>query len=911
MYKYKCLILATGILVVFSIFSLDSLAAIEQLTDDIKLLIQSGETEQADIKIEQLKSDNSSDLALPDSLLDIAYTYRKAHKAVKADENYRFISSNFAGTWSGIFATLQVDKYEIQTLIKNEDYSLAELKLDALKDNYSGNADLEGAIFDVMFSYRRACRYDDHKQLCQYFLDNYPRSNLAESVALWIRTYDITDVISGGNYDTAETMTDQLILDFAKASHLPDRIYDIARAFKRSGEIQYSNDFYQYIIINYPESPAAKNASLQITNDEVLYMIDQGSYVQAGSAVEQMKVDFASSPSISNKLYHIADRFQRSGESERAKALYQYILDNYPDCSCARSSGLFVNSFEINDVIARGSYDMAIAKTEQLQTDFADSPYLSGWLYGIAGNFYRAGQTEKAKNTYQYIVNNFSGSVDAENASLWINTFDIKDLISGGNYTQAEEAIYQLKADFSDISQLPGNLYILADEFDRTGQINTALDIYEYIVNNYPNSSKALISGLYINSHSIGTLIEQGNYEQAREAVTQLRTDFTDNPYLADSLYGIAGSFWKEGQRQSSKDIHQYIVNNFSNEAVARSSEFILKRMDISEMIEVGNYIDADFKIAELRKNDFDNDLLSAALFDFGQHYESLSDIETAKTFYNEIVIDCPDSCYAVRSELKLRRITIDDLIKSGNYQTARSEVIRLKEDFPDNDLLKVKHELMVIAFNYTKAGQVSSARELYQEIINISPESRDKNVALLRLNMLDYFSHIDSGETSLAENVIVMIENSMRDTQYLPLGLFIIAEEYYRRGTQQQTMEPDICLQKAIDICENKVLTNALTDEHTKAECYMILAGAHRYLGNYTVSSGYYQLYADNFPQRRQAWYSRLMIGRNHEELITEDTVDSSQAKDVIVSEYTKLIEDYPNSKGAKIAKQWLNRNQ
>ncbi len=51
-------------------------------------------------------------------------------------------------------------------------------------------------------------------------------------------------------------------------------------------------------------------------------------------------------------------------------------------------------------------------------------------------------------------------------------------------------------------------------------------------------------------------------------------------------------------------------------------------------------------------------------------------------------------------------------------------------------------------------------------------------------------------------------------------------------------------------------------------------------------------------------------MIGRNYENLIKQGLLSEAEAKPLIRTAYTELLQEYPNCKAVTAAQNWLNRN-
>jgi len=138
---------------------------------------------------------------------------------------------------------------------------------------------------------------------------------------------------------------------------------------------------------------------------------------------------------------------------------------------------------------------------DELTADFAGHPDLAQALYRIARQYeQRPRNYHKAKSIYQAIVNDFPDSEHGLKAELNVSKINVILRIESGEDSDAESAIDSLIADSNDFQRLPGALYRIAEKYRRAGQYADANDIYQEIIEQYPDDSGADLSKYWIHS---------------------------------------------------------------------------------------------------------------------------------------------------------------------------------------------------------------------------------------------------------------------------------------------------------------------------------------------------------------------------------------------------------------------------
>jgi len=318
----------------------------------------------------------------------------------------------------------------------------------------------------------------------------------------------IISLIKEGNYAQAQTQTQKMIDDFPENPDLPKVIYNIAEGYRWStrpdkDKYEYARIFYQQVIQSYPDSAYADKAALGISRGKVLSLIVSQDFDAAGQALDEMVASFPNHPNLPDELYWIARKYGWSERHEEEKAVYQQILQNYPDSPFADKARLGFSRAAVQSLVMSQDYDGAKKALDKLVADFSEHPDLHDALYWIAVRYVWSGRFEDAKRVYQQIIQNYPDSPSVSSARLGFSRADVLSLMMLQDYNRAKEALDKMIVDFSGHPDLPDAILTmgrqcydegiskesegLADE--AKDRFEKAAKIWDRLVNELPTSS--------------------------------------------------------------------------------------------------------------------------------------------------------------------------------------------------------------------------------------------------------------------------------------------------------------------------------------------------------------------------------------------------------------------------------------
>jgi len=462
-----------------------------------------------------------------------------------------------------------------------------------------------------------------------------------------------------------------------------EMLFEKARKYDRERKYEDAKYYYLQIIQHYPDSPEANRARLDISKVKVLSMFDPEQVDDVPTALDKLIADFSKHPYLPEALYTIAERYQYARKPEKAKALYQDIATDYPDTDYAFESLkklalLYVD--EGNEFETRQTLDRMTQK-------FSGRPDLADALYEVAERYeWKWGKYKEAQLIYQQIIQQSPGGSPAEGGTLNLSRMNVISLIESGDYSQAQQAIDKLVAEFSKHPDLARTLYGIAGRYEKVEKYDEVKTIYKSILTDYPHTDYALQAQKKLAIINI----EQGNDIKGLVALDKLIADFKHHKGIPDAIYEIAQEFYNRANEVESqelkaekydyaKTIYRKILTDYPRTDRALQAQKKLAIILFKEGNETAALAALDKLIADFRNH---RDLYQT-IFEIAEESQGLKvgKYAQARIIYSKILTDYPATDLAFEAQQKLAAVSLD----VSNDITVLAAVDKLIADFNDH----------------------------------------------------------------------------------------------------------------------------------------------------------------------------------------------------------------------------------
>jgi len=431
-------------------------------------------------------------------------------------------------------------------------------------------------LADVSAQLQRAAEYKDSgcynqaDELYNKIVSENPGTDNAlkaqkELVLLSLKTK--YDVQSNANEQTA---LDKLTADFAANPNLPAALYEIAVQYGKDRKYEKAKSLYQRIIQQYPSSPYAIKSQMDIPKTDIMELVVSKRDSAAKTAIEKFISDYSQSSYIAEALHDIAYQWRWSKNFEEAIKTYQYVVDHWP----TNEYGMWSQMGVAKSNVEAGNYDAAKPALDKLVQNYAGHPGLAEALERIALQYRKAGKFAEAKGLYQKIVQTDPNGVFGGRGRVKISEMDVLSTIVYGNDAAAETAINSFIVNFAGDAAVPAALTDIAWEYEKAGKYQQAKNVYQKIIECYPDNFRAGKAFIEITKGQILDFVKAGQDDKVSPEIDKLVAAFPNHAFLPDALCQIAENYYKKASQiegpqrrdyfQKAAEIYERIINVLS-----------------------------------------------------------------------------------------------------------------------------------------------------------------------------------------------------------------------------------------------------------------------------------------------------------------------------------------------------------
>ncbi len=445
-----------------------------------------------------------------------ANTYMRAGLSGRAEAIYNSIVQNSPGTDSALQGqTKLVALYIVADRSSDEQAGLAKLKTD-----FAGNPELASSLYAIGLRYKAVWRTEDANSINSEILRDYPGSYPAEKAVIDNSKDKILRFIDSGKYAQAQSDTEQMISDFGSGSALGAALYNIAREYKERWKYDEAKAVYQRMTGLSLSQAYQKKAEQGIRKMELWSMVRDYDPNAAG-AIESLVTDYASDSALSGMLHGIGIQYGRARQYDKAKAVYERIVRDYPGSRAADKAGIDIEKCKVLGKLAAGDDAGVSADVNDMIASFSGHWYLPQAIARIAEQYcseaFAAGGQDSSE-----------GREDFSNAAgIW------------------DKVIHQV----SDSVYRPDAYCRAGDCYLRLGQAQKAAEYFETVVDEYPGYKRRW-HGLFMVGRCYENLKQAGQIDSAL-ANTKIRAAYQEivNRYPGCKMTAVAQS-WLDNNGQ-------------------------------------------------------------------------------------------------------------------------------------------------------------------------------------------------------------------------------------------------------------------------------------------------------------------------------------------------------------------------
>ncbi len=305
-------------------------------------------------------------------------------------------------------------------------------------------------------------------------------------------------------------------------------------------------------------APRSANNSEQLQTQKQLIIsyIESANSVDAQAEYDNLITDYAGNRLLPDAVYDIAEAYRNNAKFEESLQVYADVVNNWPESSSAvwAQRGLAISN------IALDRMQEAQVELNKLQKSFSTDPNIAEAVFNVADTYYWFKRYDEADSLYRYVSENYPYNDFAMWAQMGLAILNIAD----GNEIAAQDAINRLVTEFWENEKLPEALFYIAGRYAWDKKYQQAKNIYENIIQNWPESSIIGEAEFGLLRSSIFTFIESQDEPNAFASIETLIADYNNNPDTPGIVFEAGERYFTKALKDSSEDLEAQARNDFT-----------------------------------------------------------------------------------------------------------------------------------------------------------------------------------------------------------------------------------------------------------------------------------------------------------------------------------------------------------
>jgi len=366
----------------------------------------------------KLIADFSANSNLPAALYEIADEYGKVRRHEKAKSLYQQIIQQYLGSVYAAKARLGIPKTDIRALIEVKSDQAAKAAIEKFISDYSNSPHIAESLHDIAFQWRWSKNFAEAIRTYQYVVDHWPTAEYG----MWSQMGVAKANVESGNFDAVKPALSKLIQNYSGNSGLPEALERIAIQYRKASKFAEAKALYQKIVQIDPNSSFGGRAKVKAVEMNILSDVAAGKDTAVSAAVDNLLANFAGNQAVADALRDVAWEYDEElGKYQQAKAIYQKIIDRYPDNYRASKALIEITKGQILELVKAGQDDKVLPEIDKLVATYPNHAFLPDTLCQIASNYYKkASQPDsnqpniiyfrKAAEIYEKVINELPAS---------------------------------------------------------------------------------------------------------------------------------------------------------------------------------------------------------------------------------------------------------------------------------------------------------------------------------------------------------------------------------------------------------------------------------------------------------------------------------------------------------------------
>jgi tetratricopeptide (TPR) repeat protein len=559
----------------------------------------------------------------------------------------------------GSSKALEAQRQLIHIAIAQKDQKKAEAAFNKMLADYSQNATLGDAIYNVGKDYQyNAKNAAKALEIHKYNIEHFPNTKYAMlSSAEIVRSY----VRDGKAIADAEV---EKWLNTYK--NQPDRViglYQLGRAYADTKKDEQALKLFSNAIANYPNH-------LYSQLSQVRYNTTKRNYDAADTTADTLVKAFPDNEDVRENIRSLAEFYRDKKQYARAAHFYTAEIENWPDYD----QPVVPYREAIYCYINMKDAANADALLEQMQTNLAKDPKLARTNFDI-GNYYlnTAKDPNNALKVHKYNADHYTNIIEA----MWSQAALVWYHVRHDDQVNADTEYTKLLAVYAEQETLPKEVYQIADIYKQKKKYGMALSLYQYQLGKWPQYGNPVD----IYRKMVCTYIDMKDSTNAETVTAQMQTKFAEDSRLARANFDI-GNYYLNDAKDPAKalQMHQFNADTYPTIMEAMWSQAAI----VWYYARHNDNAQADAAYAKMLSVFKDQKTLPKEVFQIGDIYTEVGDTAKARTLQNQVMEEWPQSEYVFNARVGLIKADVAD----GKVADVLTGLDKLIADYKDNSQL-------------------------------------------------------------------------------------------------------------------------------------------------------------------------------------------------------------------------------
>jgi len=733
----------------------------------------------------------------------------------------------------------------------------------------------------------------------QMLLDMPQSQDIKDAVLFWLGELHF----KGKDYKLAEDYYHKLISEFPNSKYLVYAYYSLGWSLFEQGQFQDAINYHEKLIKDFPNHELVDEATLKIS--ESLYSLKR--YKESEENLNIYINKFPKSEKIDQAYFYLGELNYYQEEFDKAIENYLKSIEVSKDTKMitlaktglgwshlklkkhkqaesifqealklAKDNDFGVDFILLGEATLQSELDnskQALDIYQQIITSLPESEVLLDAYFGKANLLYVLGRESAAIPVYEKILEKSKDYIGKEDlidkahfglAWTYLKLGRLNDAIK-----ELEVAVEKTNNKTTKISALCQ----IGDAYHHAGQLEKALDIYDKVLKDYPDS----FYSDYVQYQEGVILLKLERIDAATIAFQSLKTNFSDSRYIHDSQYYLGLAYFKKGDFISAKTQLEDLIENQRTKSEYQPEAIFLFGMTLSNLEE---YRDAIHTYQIIRRRfKGDKELIAKSEYEIANCLYLMGKVPDALKKFKIIVYKFP------KSEVTLGALKWlgDYYLKINKFDIARKYFQRIIDDFPEKE---ISYEA------YYQIGESYYEEERFDEALEqfktVKENSKGKLAGLASLEMANILSQKEDKDLAIKEYKDILIRYpSLAKQAYAKLAQF-----YNSLGNHDEAIGE---LLKALEAPEDE-------SDIRDPQIQFNLAEIFEEKGDFDKAIETYFKVTYLFPKDKLSIKSYLRVAR-----IFENRESWDKAKKI----YEKILaEELEESKFAQERLDWINEN-